>query len=424
MTNETKCNECGSVECVSFRGYRCPLALIAVDALKFDAFEKAFGKLVARARKLGCSLPTFEIVTEWSIVHFAKIDRVTRNAPRSVGGSHVKGVRVTGPRPCFAGWSLVATLEPFEGGVNLIKSVPGAGELPASFRTGAQCDHCKKIRARSETFVVRHDDGRMMRVGRSCIADFLGGTSPATIALMFTLATDCALFGGSDDEESSGWGSRGPSVWDLDSFVALTVREINANGWLSRAIARDRNVMATADAAFDRMIGNAFTGRKPEHADESELATARAAIAHCAALDGTSDFEHNVKAIATSGNVNGKTLGLAGAIYNVHQRYLEKEVARREFAKASAASVHVGAVKARLDLTLTVTAVFDCESQFGVTHITTMVDASGNVFKWFASSERLAIGATYSIRGTVKAHGDYKGRNETTLTRCKTEKVA
>ncbi len=426
MTNTTECASCGSVDCVSFAGWRCPLALIAVDAARLADFAKTFAKLARRAVKLGCEVPTFTVETEWSVVHFAKADKnAPRKAPRSVGGSHVMGVRVTGPRPCFAGWSLVATLEPLDGGngVNLIKSVPGAGELPASFRTGTQCDHCVKSRARSETFVVRHEDGRMMRVGRNCIADFLGGTSPANVALLFTLATDCASFGGDADESEGGWGARGPSSWDLVNFVGLVIREINANGWVSRSAAQGREVMASADAALDRMLGNPFTGRKAERADEAELATAKAAIEHCANLDGSSDFDHNVRAIASSGSVAHKTAGMAAAIYGVHQRHLEREVARREFAKASADSVHVGTAKARLDLTLTVTAVFDAESQFGVTHIHTMVDASGNVFKWFASSERLAIGIAYTVRGTVKGHGEYKGRKETILTRCKAERV-
>jgi hypothetical protein len=48
-----------------------------------------------------------------------------------------------------------------------------------------------------------------------------------------------------------------------------------------------------------------------------------------------------------------------------------------------------------------------------------MIDAAGNVFKWFASSERLVIGTTYAVKGTVKSHGEYKEIKETCLSRCK-----
>ncbi len=390
--------------------------IIEVDATKFPLFVKAFDRLIARARKLGCTLPSFEVVSVFSRLHFTKAEK---GLPLCIGGSEVKSVVVSGPRPKFAGWSLVATLEPFDGGVNLIRSIPGAGELDASFRAGTQCDHCNKSRNRSATFVVRHEDGRTMRVGRQCIGDFLGGQSPESIALEFALANDCASFG--DDEEFSSGGSA-PTVYPLVPFVALVIREICTNGWVSRKVAGERCVMASADAALDRFIGNPFKGIRPEVPNEEEISSAKAAIAWTAALEGTSDFDHNIKSIALSGNATGRTIGMAAAIYGAHQRFLEREVARREFARASADSAHVGAVKARLDLVLSVTSVFTAESDFGVTHIHTMVDASGNVFKWFASSGCLKIGETYSVRGTVKGHGEYKGRKETILTRCKAEK--
>lgn len=412
--NGVKCATCGDVECVGANGWRCPHALIAVDASKLPEFMKSFGKLRARAAKLGCELPTYELVTDWSHVFFHS----DAFGNKWTSGAHVKGVRVTGPRPKFAGWSLVAKLEPL-GDINLIKSVPDAGELPASFRSGTQCEHCNKSRRRSETFVVRHEDGRMMRVGRQCIGDFLGGTSPANVALLFALAIDCGSFGGSDDEESGGWGCRAPSAWPLDTFVGLVIRDINTNGWLSRAQARDGFSPSTSDLAFQRMIGDKRNGKDPERPTTEELESARAAIEWAKSLKGASDFEHNIMAIARTDHVTMKTLGMAAAIYNAHQRCLEREVARREFARLNANSVHVGEVKQRLSFTLTVTAIYDSEGDYGCTHIHTMVDAHGNVFKWFASSERLTIGTAYNVVGTVKSHGEYKGRKETTLTRCR-----
>jgi len=421
------CETCASPTCIAIRGYRCPQASIEVAVESFPAFEKAFRRLSRRAEKLGAELPTYEVVTEYTVVSWAR-DAFTKTR-WSNGGTHVKAIRVAGPRPKFAGWTLLATLEPLETKneagvsvyVNLIKSVPGAGDLPEALRQGRQCDHCQKVRARAETFAVRHDDGRIMRVGRQCIGDFLGGQSPANVALAFAFATDCAAFGGSADEDGFAWGPRTPRSFPLVTLLGLVVREIEENGWLSRTAAKEpgRGGQPTADAALDRLLGNPFRGIRPEKPSEEEIVTATKAIAWAySTLLARSDYDHNVQAIARSGDVTHKTLGIAASIFGAYERAEAREVERRKAAAGLPPSQHVGTVKARVDVTLTVERIFDVDNEWGATHIHVMTDDAGNVFKWFASAERLEIGERYHVRGTVKSHGEYKGRKETVLSRC------
>jgi hypothetical protein len=431
----TLCEICGlACPAAVFNG-RCPEALIPVRAEAFEEFAKAFAKLVKKAVKLGCELPTYEVATEYSLVHFTRETeraadtemRWTNNAiHRAVlGHTPIKAVRVTGPRPKFAGWSLLATLEPLQtptGTVNLIKSIPGAGELPVSFRTGDHCDHCRTRRNRSETFVVKGEDGSLMRVGRNCIADFLGGKSPANVAAMFAYATEIASFGGDSDGE--GWGGgRGPSAWDLSTYVALVIRDITETGWLSRKDASERGGCATADSAFARMVPPPMSGRRAEVPTAEELAKADDAIAWCATMSPRSDFDFNISAIAQTGAVTGKTMGMAAAIFGAFERVESRAAEARKSAVSTANSAHQGTVKARLYAVLTVTRIYDAESEWGATHIHTMTDEAGNVYKWFASAERLEIGTTYHVRGTVKGHGEYKGVKETSLTRCACDAV-
>ena len=51
--------------------------------------------------------------------------------------------------------------------------------------------------------------------------------------------------------------------------------------------------------------------------------------------------------------------------------------------------------------------------------LVTMHDKAGNVLKWFASGAGFKHGDSKRIIATVKAHGAYKGRNETIITRAK-----
>jgi hypothetical protein len=46
-------------------------------------------------------------------------------------------------------------------------------------------------------------------------------------------------------------------------------------------------------------------------------------------------------------------------------------------------------------------------------------DEQGNCIVWKATSNpSMEIGQTYSVKGTVKDHTDYKGTKQTLLTRC------
>ncbi len=68
---------------------------------------------------------------------------------------------------------------------------------------------------------------------------------------------------------------------------------------------------------------------------------------------------------------------------------------------------------------MTVEKVIDIDGTYGTTHLHILVDDAGNVAKWFASSERLDAGKTYSIKATVQAHDVYQGSKQTVLTRGK-----
>lgn len=97
-------------------------------------------------------------------------------------------------------------------------------------------------------------------------------------------------------------------------------------------------------------------------------------------------------------------------------------------------SHHVGKIKERLTLTLTLTGVYEYETHFtyyGETnYIYTMQDADGNVFVWKTGTAigrnnddgewvPMEKGDTFVLTGTVKEHSEYNGTPQTVLTRCR-----
>lgn len=87
-----------------------------------------------------------------------------------------------------------------------------------------------------------------------------------------------------------------------------------------------------------------------------------------------------------------------------------------------AISHHVGTVGKRQEFTVTIKRIVECETAFGMNDLYIMVDADGNVLKWFTSAySPMEVGKTYTIKATVKEHSEYNGKAETMVNRVKVQ---
>ena len=407
------------------------IALVTFTILSkdMDAFRAAFAKLVKKAAKLGVAEPTYTVI---------EADKVLPPVTDAAGKVTAPGVVVTvlsvsGQAPKLAGWTFVAALQHTSEG-NVVRTVPGIEPGPdAKYRTTASvCDHCKLQRNRKDTYVVRHDDGRELQVGRSCLKDFTGHKNPEAIARWAELLS---TFVGAESWDGEGGGFGGAPWTTTTDFLAQVVHEIGMNGWVSRTRARDAfGVSATADEAWgvlfmtreteerlgrDRVRELQFTAADIEKAKEA-LAYAAAYFDQCDA-DGTElgDYEWNLRIAVAVGGVDWKTAGIVASLIPWWERKLGREVARQKVENLAANSKHVGTVKQRLVFKgVIIEKVFDWEGDFGWTYQHIMRDAEGNRLVWKSSSKRLDPGSTVDLKGTVKEHGEYKGVAQTVLTRC------
>lgn len=77
----------------------------------------------------------------------------------------------------------------------------------------------------------------------------------------------------------------------------------------------------------------------------------------------------------------------------------------------------IGNIGERIDLLLHVDKIIPLETKYGEANMHVMSDEEGNEFIWTTSSRMLPINY-YTLRGTVKDHRTYRGKNQTILTRC------
>jgi hypothetical protein len=376
-------------------------------------------KLSKKAEKL-CGVPV--------VLTVLRTETVPGKTPGSVKLFHI--VTVSGPQPKYEGWELVASLQHMqteEGEMTIVRSVPGK-EVPVEYRNSSSlvCDHCQTARNRKDTFVVKHDDGTFKKVGRQCIADFLGHKDPAALVAMFEAL---ATIGEASEFEGSGGGTE--NRWALSHFLGFVAAVIRVDGWLSRTKARQNDMQASADMAFDIMIKVSLGQTryvKPEYIPtEADYIRGEAAMAYMDTFLEThkedNDYLHNLDVVMAVGNVEWKTAGLAGSLLPTAEREMGKEVERSKALMLKETSRHFGTVGQKLFVKATVLSGFETEGIYGATTIIRFITAEGNAATWFASGSRSAEykpGMEVILAATVKKHDSYKGMQTTILTRCNT----
>ena len=76
-----------------------------------------------------------------------------------------------------------------------------------------------------------------------------------------------------------------------------------------------------------------------------------------------------------------------------------------------------GQVGNMLTLAVDVKSMEVIHNQYADAYLYIMTDEQGNIFKWYATQQKLEPGRRYNLRGKVKGHEIYEGIKETLITR-------
>lgn len=149
------------------------------------------------------------------------------------------------------GWEFIGRVD-HEAIGNLIVSVPGSEhgvDLHKMFGNSepSYCDHCNTTRRRTSTFVLKNAEGKIKRVGRQCLKDYLPGGDKAVSQVVsyaqylsdieerlrqWASASDG---GGEDYEEGMGGGWRSMSHFNARGIIGVTIAIVKAMGYMSKS---------------------------------------------------------------------------------------------------------------------------------------------------------------------------------------------
>ena len=274
-------------------------------------------------------------------LQFVKTGVVKDEAPETKPNVMVRfvEVEVSAETPAYNGWHFLATICNTDEG-NIVRAVPGF-TVPANYREGNhRCDHCCTTRRRNDTYVVRHDDGRTLRVGSSCLQDFLQHTSPNKLTLAARICMEAHELAGAAREE--GWLGGGGNVYriDLSTYLAYVAQVVlSTKRYVTRSAARAAGTVSTADTALNCMMhGDSMYAPTEEATTLAESArnwvlgtlnpveldgtedSVRAFMLSTGVRRDISDFEHNLYTVARNEVIEPRMAGIAAYVIEAFRR--------------------------------------------------------------------------------------------------------
>lgn len=360
-------------------------------------------------------------------------------------------------------WRVIAVLEPADDAyftsretsaymVNTLPKVEGGEELPIISEVipeniNSFCEHCQTVRRRSELIVVENmKTGEISRVGSTCLQEYT--KIDPSFTMKFFSYSEIPTFGDPTMLK------RGPSTQDLYEFMEKATRYFNYKDSYIKGIGRSifdsyvreidgdywmipfgypKNYVTSSESpfAFQPWVLEKYTKRtSPPSSRTDEMVMMM--ISYIMELNPRSDFEHNLKRIVRSGVVTSKTAGYAASIYTVYRRAEEKGLIQSVFfptppevSEEDEVSQHMGSVGDRLDFEAQVIRKQVRDGYYGETTMMVFQVVGGEydgseVIWWSSSSKRMpSVGDVVSVRGTIKKHGEFRGKKTTTITRAK-----
>lgn len=323
------------------------------------------------------------------------------------------------------GWKVVASLERTQTG-NIIRAICGE-EIPVLYRTReAICDHCQTSRNRKETFIVKNlETGEFRQVGKSCLKDYTGIDAEGVIAALN--AVKYVKEFNPDDEFV-----RIPTGrWvNPKTFVAFAIECVRCFGfvkktpgeWENSTAGRAHNLYkASCGISVPSDVEKLYKslrerGFNPDSKSVKEQA--EKAIAWAREIDSNTcnEYLHNLKAVCGKSVVTYSDFGLLASLPSAYDRATARNA---EQAKQAESSSWIGQVGDKVTLRIaSAKCVTSYETMYGTTFIFQFVDNGGNTVIWKTSKE-INTDQVKELRGTVKAHTEYKDIKQTELTRCK-----
>ena len=386
-----------------------------------ERLEKKLNRIYGKCKKYGCEFSYRQVGEEFKEL---KDDQGNKYTARFMI------VEAEG-KAVVNGWKFIASVEHTEKG-NIINRI-GEIEVPERYYSSkAICEHCNSKRYRKDTYIVMNEEsGEFKQVGKSCLNDFTNGLSAEAVAQYISLFNELI-------QGEAPCGGRGERYYKSETILRYAAETIKHFGYVRT---QDSGI-STASRSFDyycvkyggwmlledvrkKLIQEMDSvGFNEDSADTVQ--TVADALSWVSQQEESNNYIHNLKTACGLEYVTGRNLGILISLFPTYNRELEYQAEKSERERQWAAeraseanSQHIGNIGDRITVQVnSVVCLTSWETEWGITRVYKIVDANGNVYTWKTSSF-IEEDKVNTIKGTVKEHKEFRGINQTELTRCK-----
>lgn len=276
----------------------------------------------------------------------------------------------------------------------------------------SKCDHCNTNRRRNTTVLLKdiNDTDSLIQVGLTCLKDYTRTSIYDVIKNYMDINTIFIneVYISSTSKQS--W----PKYITTLSYLAHSIALVEMKGY-------KKNV--TRIEAWDAAYNNGL-----ENLDQYYIDKALETIDFFKGRDfesENSDFMQNIK-LALQKEYT-KISGLVAYAYTAYKKQKEYDVENNEAARLNGLSTYIGAIGDKLEIEVYFANRFIFSTNYGVQQLYIFKDEYNNIYKW-RTSKYLVDDKGESIefykgiikmKGTVKAHEEYRGAKQTELARCR-----
>lgn len=277
----------------------------------------------------------------------------------------------------------------------------------------SKCNHCNINRKRNTTVLLQDLDAskEVIQVGLTCLKEYTGISDIDVIKnyidLQDIFLDEVYIYHKNYDSY--------PRYVKTIAYLAYSIKMIETKGY-QKGITREEAWWKAYEHETNTI-------------DKKYIKNAEDVLDFFANREFQNDFLENTKALLS--NEYSKMASLIAYAYLAYQKQLEYEINQREQYEISKMSNYVGNVGERIDIEVYLVRRFAFESYYGMQQLYIFKDDEDNLYKWKTSkyivdSKGQSIEMNENkifIKGTIKAHEEYRGVKQTELTRCKILKI-
>ena len=329
-------------------------------------------------------------------------------------------------------WECIAILEVHDVG-NIIRRINTTIDIPERFKHSENiCEHCNSKRQRNSLYIIHNViTNEWKQVGGNCLMLYTNGLSMDYVVSY--------LDGIIELEHFNGFVGAGQPHYKVEDVLGYAVEVIAKIGYFSSQSSCSTKHLVSElifnrgqiDETISIMNKNLKNARimarfcqEDFHKKETE-SIVHEIVEYYKSLDDNSEFIHNIKVMLNTGYILSNNFGFICYLPEGYAKHIKAEAEKAKCFEEK--HEHFGEVGKRYkdksveDIYLITT----WESQFGVTYLYKILLADGVALTW-KTSKPLFEGLNEDddidfdkIAFTVKSHGEYKGKKQTEVTRCK-----